>query len=196
MVIDFLLLVLIGYLLGSIPSSYLSMRVFTGKDLRKLGTGNATLTAVFIHGGKRPGIVALIGEVAKAGLCVLSAHLLVGEIWASMVILVAAVYGCSWSIWLRGGGGQGLTVGMTGLVMVNVLPVLIMAAFYILPMVLTRRHVFSNRLFRISVPIVLWLWYGSWEYALAGCLLVLPSFIKQFITGDDVVEARKARTVG
>jgi glycerol-3-phosphate acyltransferase PlsY len=196
MVTDFLLLVLIGYLVGSIPSSCLSMRVFTGKDLRKLGTGNATLTAVFIHGGKRPGIVAFIGEMAKAGLCVLSAHLLVGEIWASMVILVAAVYGCSWSIWLRGGGGQGLTVGMSGLVLVNVLPVLIMAAFYIVPMVLTRRHVLSNRLFRISVPVVLWLWYDSWEYALAGCLLVLPSFIKQFITGDDVVEAKKARTVG
>lgn len=196
MVTDFLLLVLIGYLIGSIPASYLSMRLFTGKDLRKLGTGNATLTAVFIHGGKHPGIVALLSEIAKAGVCVLVAHFMVGEVWASMVILVAAVYGCSWSIWLRGGGGQGLTVGMSGLVMVNVLPVLIMAAFYILPMVLTRRHVLSNRLFRVSVPIVLWLWYGSWEYALAGCLLVLPSFIKQFITGDDVVEARKARTVG
>ena len=193
---EFILLILIGYLVGSIPASYLAMRLFTGKDLRKLGTGNATLTAVFLHGGKRPGIVALLVEIAKAGVCVLVAHFMVGETWASMVILVAAVYGCSWSIWLKGGGGQGLTVGVSGLVLVNVLPVLIMAAFYILPAVITRRHVLSNRLFRLSLPVILWLWYGSWEYGLAGCLIVLPSFIKQFITGDDVVEARKARSLG
>ena len=97
---EFILLILIGYLVGSIPASYLAMRLFTGKDLRKLGTGNATLTAVFLHGGKRPGIVALLGEIAKAGVCVLVAHFMVGETWASMVILVTAVYGCSWSIWL------------------------------------------------------------------------------------------------
>ncbi len=196
MVQEFILLVVIGYIVGSIPASYLAMRLFTGKDLRKLGTGNATLTAVFLHGGKRPGIVAFIGEIAKASVCVLTAHFMVGETWASMVVLVAAVYGCSWSIWLKGGGGQGLTVGVFGLVLVNVLPVLIMSSFYILPMVITRRHVLSNRLFRLSLPVILWLWYNSWEFALAGCLIVLPSFVKQFITGDDVVEARKARSVG
>jgi hypothetical protein len=48
----------------------------------------------------------------------------------------------------------------------------------------------------MAVPIVLWLWYDSWEYALAGCLLVMPSFIKELITGDDVVKARKADGVG
>jgi glycerol-3-phosphate acyltransferase PlsY len=192
MAITFVLLVLIGYFIGSIPSSYLSMRYFTGKDIRTLGTGNATVTAVLMHGGKRPAIVAIIGEIAKAGICVLIAHVLVGELWASFVILVAAVFGCSWSIWLKGGGGQGLSVGISGLVLVNVLVVLIMAAWYILPMVVTRRHVLSNRLFRISVPAILGLWYTSWEYALAGALLVMPSFFKELMVGDDVIEAKKA----
>jgi glycerol-3-phosphate acyltransferase PlsY len=187
---------LIGYLIGSIPSSYLSMRLFTGNDIRTMGTGNATVTAVLMHGGKRPALVALVAEMAKAGICVLIAHLMVGEIWASFVIVVAAVFGCSWSLWLKGGGGQGMTIGVVGLVLVNVLAVLIMAAWYIIPMVVTRRHVLSNRLFRLSVPVVLWLWYTSWEYALAGCLLVAPSLIKELITGDDVVKARKADGVG
>lgn len=196
MVTTFIYLVLIGYFMGSIPSSYLSMRLFTGKDIRKLGTGNGTVTAVMIYGGKLPGIVALVAEMAKAGLCVLIASLWIGETWASFVILVAAVFGCNWSIWLKGGGGQGLTIGITGLVFINILPVLIMAAWYILPEVVTRRHVLSNRLFRISVPIVLWLWYDSWEYALAGALIVVPSFIKELRTGDDVVAARKASHIG
>jgi len=192
----FVILILIGYLIGSIPSSYLSMRAFTGKDIRTMGTGNATVTAVLMYGGKRPALAAFVAEIVKSAICVLIAYIMVGEIWASLVIVIAAVFGCSWSLWLKGGGGQGMTIGVSGLVLVNVLAVLIMAAWYILPMVVTRRHVLSNRLFRMAVPIVLWLWYDSWEYALAGCLLVMPSFIKELITGDDVVKARKADGVG
>jgi glycerol-3-phosphate acyltransferase PlsY len=194
--LTFVILILIGYLIGSIPSSYLSMRFFTGKDIRTIGTGNATVTAVLMHGGKRPALVAFLAEITKAGICIIIAYLMVDELWASFVILVAAVFGCSWSIWLKGGGGQGMTIGMSGLVLINVLAVLIMAAWYILPLVVTRRHVLSNRLFRMSVPVVLGLWYTSWEYALAGCLLVMPSFVKELRAGDDVVEARKADGVG
>ena len=196
MVTTFIFLVLIGYFIGSIPSSYLSMRFFTGKDIRTMGTGNATVTAVLMYGGKRPAIAAFVAEMAKSAICVLIAFIWVGEIWASLTIVIAAVFGCSWSIWLRGGGGQGMTIGVTGLVLINVLVVLIMAAWYIIPLVATRRHVLSNRLFRASVPIALGIWYTSWEYALAGCLLVMPSFIKELRTGDDVVKARKADGVG
>ena len=188
----FVLLALIGYLIGSIPSSYLSMRIFLGEDIRRIGTGNATVTTVLMHGGRRPAIAALLAEISKAIICVLIAHFMVGELWATFVILVAAVFGCSWSIWLRGGGGQGLTIGVTGLVATNPLPVLIMAACYLVPEFVTKRHVLSNRIFRISIPIVLWLWYGSWEAALAGCLIILPSFVKERAAGDDVIQARKA----
>ncbi len=191
----FVLLVLIGYLMGSIPSSYLSMRYFTRTDIRTLGMGNATVTAVLMHGGRRPALAALVAEMAKGVLCVLIAHIMVGEVWAALVILVAAVFGCSWSIWLKGGGGQGLTIAMSGLALLHILAVLIMAAFYLLPMAATKRYLLSNRMFRLSVPVVLALWYGSWEYGLAGGLLVMPSFIKQWATGDDVLEARKAEGV-
>ena len=190
--LTFVTLILIGYLIGSIPSSYLSMRFFTKKDIRTIGTGNATVTAVLMHGGRRPALVAFLAEITKGAICILIAYLMVGELWASFVILVAAVFGCSWSIWLRGGGGQGMTIGMSGLVLINILAVLIMAAWYIVPLVVTRRHVLSNRLFRMSVPVVLGIWYTSWEYALAGCLLVMPSFVKELRTGDDIVKARKA----
>jgi glycerol-3-phosphate acyltransferase PlsY len=196
MMLTFVYLILIGYFIGSIPSSYLAMRLFTGKDIRTMGTGNATVTAVLMHGGKRPALAAFLAEIAKAGICILIAYLMVDELWASFVIIVAAVVGCSFSLWLRGGGGQGMTIGMSGLVLINVLAVLIMAAWYILPLVVTRRHVLSNRLFRLSVPVVLWFWYTSWEYALAGCLLVAPSFVKELVMGDDIVKARKADGVG
>jgi glycerol-3-phosphate acyltransferase PlsY len=192
----FLLLVLIGYLVGSIPCSYLSMRLFTGRDIRALGTGQATVTAVAMHGGRFAATAALLGEILKGVACVFIANALVGENWAILVILIAAVVGCSWSVWLRGGGGQGLTIAMSGLVLMNVLAVLIMAVLYLVPLVTTKRRIMSNRLFRLSLPIVLVSWYGSWEYFLAGSFLVLPSFIKEMSKGDDVVVARGAQGVG
>ena len=66
-----------------------------------------------------------------------------------------------------------------------------MAVFYLLPMLITKRHVLSNRLFRLSLPVILGLWYSSWEWPLAGCLIVVPSFIKGWLFGDDVVDTRK-----
>ena len=188
----FVLLVLIGYFIGSIPSSYLSMRFFCGTDIRKVGTGNATVTAVLMHGGKLPAVVALVAELFKAAVCILIAHLLVGEFGASLIILVSAVFGCTWSIWLKGGGGQGQTIGVFGLLLLSPIAVLIIAACYLIPVATTRRHFLSNQIFHISIPVVLWLVNGSWEWPLAGSLIVLPFFIKEWSGTDDVVEARKA----
>jgi hypothetical protein len=64
------------------------------------------------------------------------------------------------------------------------------------PLAITRKHVLSNRLFRASLPPILGLWYGSWEWFLAGLLIVLPSFIKGWLLGDDVEEVKKLRDVG
>jgi glycerol-3-phosphate acyltransferase PlsY len=189
-------LVLIGYVIGSIPSGYLAMRYFTGTDIRTYGTGSATVTAVAMHGGRRPATAAFLLEIGKAIACFYIAAHLVGEDWATMVILVAAVFGCSWSVWLRGNGGQGLTIGMSGLILRNVLPILIMSLFYLLPLAITKKHVASNRIFRASLPPILAVWYGSWEWFLAGLLIIAPSIIKGWVFGDDVEEVKKAQDVG
>ncbi len=76
----FVILIVIGYLIGSIPSSYLSMRLFTGKDIRTMGTGNATVTAVLMYGGKRPALAAFVAEIVKSAICVLIAYIMVGEL--------------------------------------------------------------------------------------------------------------------
>jgi glycerol-3-phosphate acyltransferase PlsY len=192
----FVLLALIGYSVGSIPSAYLTMRVYTGKDIRRLGTGNATATAVALHANWRPAAVAIIAEFAKAAVLILIARLWVGEAWAGLVILTAGVLGSSWSIWLKGGGGQGQSMMGIGLLLLSPIAMLIAGAFYLLPMALTRRHNLSDYVFRFAIPVVLWLWNGSWEWGLAGVLLVAPPVIKQWRYGDDLLEARKAREIG
>lgn len=82
-------IIAIGYFLGSIPTAYIMMYLFKKQDLRKLGTGNVTSTAVIIHGGKLPGTLSLLGEIFKTFLCLFIAFLLVNELWAYLVMLVS-----------------------------------------------------------------------------------------------------------
>lgn len=187
----FLLLALVGYSIGSIPSSYLAMRSYTGKDIRKLGTGDATATAVAKHAGKRPAALAMLAEFTKAAVLILIAQVWVGEPWAGLVILTAGVLGSSWSIWLKGGGGQGQSMMCMGLLILSPIALLITGAFYLVPLAITRRHHLSDYVFRFSFPVVLWAWNGSWEWGLVGALLVAPPVIKQWRHGDDVLEARE-----
>jgi hypothetical protein len=79
-----------------------------------------------------------------------------------------------------------------GLLMLSPIALLIAGAFYLVPMVITRRHHLSDHIFRCSVPVALWLWNGSWEWGVAGTLLMAPPLIKQWRHGDDVLEAGKA----
>jgi len=197
----FILLVVAGYIIGSIPSAYLAMRAFTGKDIRSMGTGSATITAVIIHGGKLPGAVGLLGETVKAAFCLLIASLLASESlasepWPALVILIAAVYASSYSIWLKGNGGQGQTIMVTGIIMINPIMVFVIAACYVFPLLITRRHLISNHLFHILLPISLGLVNWQWEWGLAGILFVLPSVIKQIVVGDEVAHAKKISSIG
>jgi glycerol-3-phosphate acyltransferase PlsY len=93
-------IIAIGYLIGSIPTANIVMQLFRQQDLRELGTGNVTSTAVILHGGRLPGALSLAGEIVKTFVCIFVAHFLVGELWSYLVILVAASLGQMWSVWL------------------------------------------------------------------------------------------------
>ena len=79
-------IIAIGYLIGSIPTANIMMHLFAKKDLRRVGTGNVTSTAVMIHAGKLPGTLSLIGEILKTFLCIAIAGVLVGDLWAYLLI--------------------------------------------------------------------------------------------------------------
>src|SRR5712691_3764321 len=58
-------LLLLAYLLGSIPFSFLVVKAFAGADIRQHGSRNVGATNVARTFGKLPGIIALILDAAK-----------------------------------------------------------------------------------------------------------------------------------
>ena len=109
-----LLIVLVAaYLLGSIPSSYVIVRLIIGEDIRRIGSGNPGTMNVRDHVGWKPAVVVGAADVGKGAAAVGLAYAAgLGDIEAVLAGMMA-VAGHDWSIFLRfhGGNGTGATVG-------------------------------------------------------------------------------------
>lgn len=112
------LLIIVGYLIGSIPFGVLVTRLTTGKDVRAVGSGNIGASNVTRAAGKGAGIVTLLLDVAKASL-----PMLVAQRWfqadgpaaaelASAVVGFAAFVGHLFPLWLGFKGGKGVATGL------------------------------------------------------------------------------------
>jgi len=190
-----------GYLLGSIPIANIVMHLFTKQDLRRLGTGNVTSTAVFICAGRLPGAMSLLGEVSKTFLILFVAHLVVNELWAYLVILVATAAGQIWSIWLKGAGGRGQTIFVTGFLALCPIPFLLAALVFLLLFFATKRLHLSNQVFHLVTPFALTLanvfnpaMFGlgehSWGYSVVGAMFAGLFFLKHRRESDDIIKSR------
>jgi len=187
-------LVVGGYLIGSIPSAYLFARWLGGKNLLAIGTGSATATAAFLHVSKLAGILGLLGEIVKGLACLYVGHVVVGELWGYLAILVSGIIGANWSIWLKGGGGRGQTMLLVGIAALSPLALPFLGVVFGITMAITRRMFLSTQVFNISIPVVLGLVNRSWIFAAAGAALTIVFLIKQRRANDDLVQSGRLGT--
>ncbi len=121
-----LLCILIGYLLGSIPFSYLCGRLFAHEDVRNIGSGNVGATNVIRAAGKKVGILAFIGDFLKGLVATLIGRELLG-LDGAVICGIAAVIGHCYSVFLQFTGGKGVatSAGAVG----GVLPAALVLGF-------------------------------------------------------------------
>ena len=112
------LLVIGAYLLGSVPFGLVLTRVFTGKDVRTVGSGNIGASNVARAAGKKLGVLTLVLDAAKASLPMLLTRELVRpqgqlpmESWMVAVGL-AAFAGHLYPVWLGFKGGKGVATAL------------------------------------------------------------------------------------
>jgi glycerol-3-phosphate acyltransferase PlsY len=107
------LLVLAGYLLGSIPFGYLLVRVQSGGDIRALGSGNIGATNVARTAGWPVGAATLVLDGAKGFFAVwLAGHFSDGNIRFMMYAGLAAILGHIFPVWLKFSGGKGVATAL------------------------------------------------------------------------------------
>ncbi|MBN2238528.1 MAG: glycerol-3-phosphate acyltransferase [Dehalococcoidales bacterium] len=108
MLVQSILMVIAGYLVGSIPAAYLVARWRRGVDIRQHGSGNVgaanTLTVV----GKRWSLFVTIFDIGKGALMVWFAQLAGLELAAQAAVGTATIIGHNWPVFLRFQGGRGV----------------------------------------------------------------------------------------
>ncbi len=172
----FLFVALVGaYLLGSLPFGVLVGRLWAGVDIRDHGSGNIGFTNMLRVLGPLPGLLVLIGDVAKGAAGAYLGRSLTGSDLAALLAAVASVAGHNWSVFLRFRGGRGVntTAGAFG----YLAPQPILAAFTVwaLVVILTRYVSLASIIAALTAPIFMWVF--GYPYPYVAFMLLAAVFI-------------------
>ncbi len=113
-------LLVLAYLLGSLPTGYVIAKLVQGIDIREHGSGNTGATNVFRVVGKQAGITVLVIDLLKGLIAVLIARLVMSQLddgltlstWVQTLAGLLAIVGHSRSVWLNFTGGKSAATGL------------------------------------------------------------------------------------
>ena len=118
MIFEIVLVILLSYLLGSIPSGVIFAKIFNLEDLRTIGSGNTGTTNVLRTGNYTAAALTLIFDFGKACLTIYLTLFFNDDLVfiSSVVILIGHIF----PIWLRFKGGKGFASYLGIISMVNI----------------------------------------------------------------------------
>ena len=170
------LLILAGYLLGSIPFGVILTRLFGAGDLRQIGSGNIGATNVLRTGRKELAAATLILDGAKGAVAVLLARHFVTQLGdhAAMIAGAAAMIGHCYPVWLKFRGGKGVAT-LLCLALALAWPIgLVFAVVWLGTVVLLRISSLGGMLGAVSAPIAaLAFGYPVYAIGLAGLAVIV-----------------------
>jgi glycerol-3-phosphate acyltransferase PlsY len=169
------LIVVLGYLLGSIPTAHIAGRIFKRINIRQVGDGNVGAANAFHQLGAKVGVTVGIIDAAKGAAAVLIAQAASLPLAGVLATGVAAVIGHNWPVFLnfRGGRGESTTIGV--LLALLTLPMLIIAVPAITAHLILRDTTKAAAFIFVPLPLVCW-WLGV-SGALIAYSIGLPSLV-------------------
>ncbi len=177
--------IIIAYLVGSIPWAYIVTRRVTGQDIRRLGSGNVGSNNVYRYLGLKAAIPVAILDVAKGAAAVAVAHWLleVPLYQPHLLVLlagIAVVAGHTWSVYLKFSGGNGLSATIGALAIIMPWELLIVIALLLVLKVITHNLVLSVNISLFSVPVSAWFLEKELLYV-GFCIVLIIMLVLNFI---------------
>ncbi|WP_440930021.1 glycerol-3-phosphate 1-O-acyltransferase PlsY [Candidatus Pelagibacter sp.] len=150
---DYLIIGISSYLLGSIPFGYLLTKFFLKKDIRDVGSGNIGATNALRSGNKLIGYLTLVFDVGKAVIPVLFVKINYPEL--IFLSSLCAFLGHVFPLWLKFKGGKGVATYLGILFVINISYGIIFITIWLFIYFLSKYSSLSSILATLSVPIFL-----------------------------------------
>lgn len=195
-----LILIILAYFIGSIPTAIIVSKAFFNIDIREYGSGNMGATNTFRVLGPKFGTIVMIGDMLKGILAValynLLPYYLTNELDRTNLMIglgLAAVIGHIYPVWAGFRGGKGVATLFGMVLAIQPIVAINCVGVFLLVLYLTRYVSLSSILAGVALPIcVLWIYneqevfYRVFAVAVA-CLIVLThqKNISRLIKGNE-----------
>jgi glycerol-3-phosphate acyltransferase PlsY len=169
-----LLFALVCYIYGSIPFAYIFTYVFKQVKLTEKGTGNIGVANAFGVGGLKAGFLTVFGEATKAALPIIISHFLYsGELKVALILLTASILGISYSVFLKGRGGQGGTILLWGLLLLSPYTFLAFMAVFVVFFFILRNRYYTSIIGHVMLPLEIFLIEGDLAFVVFGAVMAV-----------------------
>jgi glycerol-3-phosphate acyltransferase PlsY len=163
-----------GYLLGSIPFAFVVARLFGLGDIRQVGSGNVGATNVLRTGNRLAAALTLVGDVGKGVVAVLIAKQF-GEVPA-MAAALGAFVGHIFPVWLNFKGGKGIATCL-GILAALSWPVALMgAATWLIAALIWRISSLAALIAAAATPVYMFA-FDRWQYGIGAMILAVLVFV-------------------
>jgi glycerol-3-phosphate acyltransferase PlsY len=164
----------LGYILGSMPSTYIVGRLVGKVDMRGEGDGRISAAAIYRRLGRIQYALVLAMDIGKGALAIFIANLLTNSLALVLLAGFATMVGHCWSTFMKFKGGLGATV-ICGVLLATVFWQLVIGlAVGAIAMLITRKSGLSSAVAVIATSVVLLIQSLVQDQPLPGVLIIYP----------------------
>ena len=163
-------ILILSYLLGSIPNGLIFGKLIWKKDLRKIGSGNIGATNAWRNLGKPAGLLIFALDFFKGALSVFIAQNFSGEPVIMILAGLFAILGHSFSLFLKFHGGKGVATGLGVIAMLMPKVTAIVFLIWLVIVFVTRYVSLGSIVASICVPLLAMFFGEPTEFILLGAV--------------------------
>lgn len=177
---NFLIAMVLAYLIGSIPTGYIVARAAKGIDIRDYGSGNVGATNTMRVLGKRLGALVLLVDMAKGAFCVLvlpamfyTCNMHTSLAAFKVYIAAFAIFGHIWTIFLKFKGGKGVATTCGVFLTMAPLPALVALLIWLFVVSISKYVSLASLVMSAALPLLMLVFRQPYPYFIISLILFL-----------------------
>jgi len=167
----FILLLIVAYLVGAIPTGIVLTRLIGAEDVRKSGSGNIGATNVYRVAGRSVGVATLLGDIIKGVVPVIVAMQMHGSPVQVASVASVAFLGHCYPVYLGFRGGKGVATALGIFMVLSPIGVAIASALFVVVVWKSRYISLGSICAAASIPFLVFAFERQLPVTLASVLI-------------------------